>query len=231
MKADKKTVKAARKTFQSNLKSSRIHYRREKKALQKALPKRRFIIRRAEKAEVGEQRKALKTAYHEEKEAATATFQETISHVSPRWLKSREIRKYRLPQARLRLKVARKHLADIKREEKEKTVDPKFTYHMEPTEKTASRFQFHKEKSLERLQAEKEVLSAKREVKQLNKARKTKKASTKVKRGLRFLASESLDVVSQDEDLEGLRTLRDTSIKGRRYGRSEEHTSELQSQR
>lgn len=36
---DKKTLKAARKTFQSSLKSSRIHYRREKKAIQIALPK------------------------------------------------------------------------------------------------------------------------------------------------------------------------------------------------
>lgn len=36
---------------------------------------------------------------------------------------------------------------------------------------------------------------------------------------MRFLASESLDVVAQDDDLDGLRTLKDTSLKGRRYAR------------
>ena len=49
MKTEKKTVKAARKNFQSSLKASRIHYRREKKGLKRSLPKRRFIMRRAEK--------------------------------------------------------------------------------------------------------------------------------------------------------------------------------------
>ena len=32
-------------------------------------------------------------------------------------------------------------------------------------------------------------------------------------------ASESLDLVAQDDDLEGFRTLKDTSLKARRYGR------------
>lgn len=219
MISDKKSIKTARKTFQSSLKSSRIHYRREKKAIQIALPKKRFLTRRAEKAEAKEQKKTLKEAYQDEKAAATETFKESIAYVSPRWLKAKEIRKYRLPQARNRLKLARKHLAEVKLEEKEKTVNPKITYHKESKETKTSRFQFQKEKNLDRLQAEKEVTSAKREVHQLKKAHKAKKTSTKVKRGLRFLESESLDVVAQDDDLEGLRTLKDTSLKGRRYAR------------
>lgn len=63
MKTEKKTVNVARKTFQSSLKASRIHYRREKKGLKRSLPKRRFIMRRAEKAETREQRQALKQTY------------------------------------------------------------------------------------------------------------------------------------------------------------------------
>ncbi|EID24016.1 phage tail tip lysozyme [Streptococcus anginosus] len=219
MISDKKSIKTARKTFQSSLKSSRIHYRKEKKAIQIALPKKRFLTRRAEKAEAKEQKKTLKEAYQDEKAATTETFKESIAYVSPRWLKAKEIRKYRLPQARNRLKIARKHLAEVKLEEKEKTVNPKFTYRKEPNETKTSRFQFQKEKNFDRLQAEKEVTSAKREVHQLKKAHKAKKTSTKVKRGLRFLASESLDVVAQDDDLDGLRTLKDTSLKGRRYAR------------
>ncbi|MDV8874806.1 phage tail tip lysozyme [Streptococcus pneumoniae] len=219
MTSDKQNVKVARKTFQSSLKASRIHYRREKKGLKRSLPKRRFIIRRAEKAETREQRQTLKQTYQEETDLATDTFTKAISYVSPRWLKVKDIRKYRLPQARHRLTVARKHLAEIKMAEKEQAINPKFTYQKEPNQKTPSRFHFQKEKSLDRLQAEKKVNSAKRDVKQLKRAHKAKKASTKFKRGLRYVASDSLDLVAQDDDLEGIRTVKDMSIKGRCYGR------------
>ncbi len=122
MTREQQKVKVARKTFQSSLKASRIHYRREKKGLKRSLPKRRFIMRRAEKAEKAEtreQRQALKQTYQEEKDLATDTFKEAMAYVSPRWLKSKEIKKYRLPQARQRLAVARKHLAEVKMAEKE----------------------------------------------------------------------------------------------------------------
>lgn len=56
MTREQQKVKVALKTFQSSLKASRIHYRREKKGLKRSLPKRRFIMRRAEKAETREQR-------------------------------------------------------------------------------------------------------------------------------------------------------------------------------
>lgn len=219
MTSDKQNVKVTRKTFQSSLKASRIHYRREKKGLKRSLPKRRFIIRRAEKAETREQRQTLKQTYQEEKDLATDTFTKAISYVSPRWLKVKDIRKYRLPQASYRLTVARKHLAEIKMAEKEQAINPKFTYQKEPNKKTPSRFHFQKEKSLDRLQAEKKVNSAKRDVKQLKRDHKAKKAFTKFKRGLRYVASDLLDLVAQDDDLEGIRTVKDMSIKGRRYGR------------
>lgn len=219
MTREQQKVKVARKTFQSSLKASRTHYRREKKGLKRSLPKRRFIMRRAEKAETREQRQALKQTYQEEKDLATDTFKEAISYVSPRWLKSKEIKKYRLPQARQRLAVARKHLAEVKMAEKEEAATLKFTYQKKPTESKTSRFQFQKEKPLERLQAEKEVKSAKRDVIQLKKAHQFKNPLIKVKRGLRYVASDSLDVVAQDDDLEGIRTLKESVIKGRGYGR------------
>src|SRR5699024_5975901 len=110
-------------------------------------------------------------------------------------------------------------LAEVKMAEKEEAVTSKVTDQKKPTESKTSRFQFQKEKPLERLQSEKEVKSAKRDVKQLKKAHQFKKPPTKVKRGLRYVASESLDVVAQDDDLEGIRTLKESVIKGRRYGR------------
>ncbi|HEM4070630.1 TPA: CHAP domain-containing protein [Streptococcus suis] len=219
MKHDKKTVNAARQSFQSNLKDSRMNYRREKKELKKLFPKKRFLIRRAEKGEMRSQKAALKQAFQEEKTAAQETFQEGITHVSPRALKAKEIKKYRLPQARHRLKLARKHLAEVKLEEKTKSVNPKFTYHRESPHEKSFRFRLKQEKSLERLQAEKEKDFARREVKQLKRVHKEKQVSTKVKRGLRLAVLEAVDVVAQEDDLDGLRSLKDTSLKARRYGR------------
>lgn len=138
--------------------------------------------------------------------------------MSPRLLKVKEIKNYRLPQAQERLRAARKHLSEVKLSEKQKAVNPKFTFKKEnPSVK--SRFQFHQEKSFDRLSAEKEVSSAKREVKQVKKVQKSKKRFTKVKAGLGLTASESLDMVAQDDDLDGLRTLKDTSLKARHYSR------------
>ena len=90
--------------------------------------------------------------------------------------------KYRLPQARQRLAVARKHLAEVKMAEKEEAVTSKFTYQKKPTESKTSRFQFQKEKPLERLQAEKEVKSAKRDVKQLKKAQRKQQRQNRIPR-------------------------------------------------
>lgn len=205
MKADKKQVKQARKTFQSNLKASRMHYRREKRVLQKSHPRKGFMLRRAEKAEVRESKKAIKAAYHDEKTAAKETFHEAIRYVSPRLLKAREIKTYRLPHSKNRLKLARKHLAEVREKEKANGLNPKF--------------HFQKDKTLERLQAEKEVRAARHDLKHVKQMHKHKKTSTKVKRGLSLLGSEALDVVSQDDDLEGARTLRETVIKSKRYAR------------
>lgn len=216
MRKDKRIVKEARKTFRSHLKENRIHYRQEKKKLQEVLPKQRFIMSESEKKEREEQKKVLKQAFREGKTAAQATFTEEITYVSPRFLKSKEIKKYRLPQTRNRLKAARKRLEEIQLEEKS---NPKFAYHKEADIKYHSPFHFHKEKTLERLQAEKEVNSAKCEYKYLKQAHKQKKLSTKINRRFRFLASESLDLVSQDDDLEGIRTIQDTAQKGKRYAR------------
>lgn len=219
MKLDKKSVKTARQTFQSSLRASRIHYRRARRDLQKMIPKKRFIVRRAEKGEVKEGQKKLKIDYQNDKEAARETFSKSITYLSPKCLKANEIRKYRLPQAKNRLKLARKHLAEVKFEEKTLKVDPKFIYQNPSKSHHGSRFKFVGEKSLKRLEAEKEVLSAKRNLNFLKRTYHTKNVSYKVRRGFGFLLSESLDVLSQDDDLDSIRTLKDVGIKSRRYGR------------
>ncbi|VTS74258.1 Tn5252 Orf28 [Streptococcus canis] len=218
MREDKKVVKQARQNFRSNLKSARMYYRKEVRTLRQTVPKKGRFRKPTRNSLFQEKNTELKENLLSSQKEAEEKFLKEITYVSPRLLKVKEIKKYRLPQAQERLRTARKHLSEVKLSEKSKSVNPKFTFQKEnPSLK--SRFQFHQEKSFDRLSAEKEVSSAKREVKQLKKVQKSKKSSTKVKAGLGLVASESLDLVAQDDDLDGLRTLKDTSLKARRYGR------------
>ncbi|HFD0795367.1 TPA: M23 family metallopeptidase, partial [Streptococcus suis] len=218
MKEDKKLVKQARQNFRSNLKSARMHYRKEVRTLRQTVPKKGRFRKSAQNSLFQDKKTELKGNLLSSQKEAEEKFIKEITYVSPRLLKVKEIKNYRLPQAQERLRTARKHLSEVKLSEKQQVVNPKFTFQKEnPSLK--SRFQFHQEKSFDRLSAEKDVSFAKREVKQLKKVQKTKKNSTKVKVGLGLVASESLDLVSQDDELDGLRTLKDTSLKVRRYGR------------
>ncbi|MGG6835156.1 UNVERIFIED_CONTAM: CHAP domain-containing protein, partial [Streptococcus canis] len=218
MREDKKVVKQARQNFRSDLKSARIHYRKEVRALKQTVPKIGRFRKPAQNSLFQEKKTEFKENLLSSQKETEEKFLKEITYVSPRLLRGKEIKNYRLPQAQERLRTARKHLSEVKLSEKSKSVNPKFTFKKEnPSLK--SRFQFHQEKSFDRLSAEKEVISAKREVKQLKKVQKSKKSSTKVKAGLGFAASESLDLVAQDDDLDGFRTLKDTSLKARRYGR------------
>ena len=218
MKEDKRLVKQVRKKFRSNLKSVRMHYRKEVRTLKQTVPKIGRFRKPAQNSLFQEKKTEFKENLLSSQKEAEEKFLKEITYVSPRLLRGKEIKNYRLPQAQERLRTARKHLSEVKLSEKSKSVNPKFTFQKDKSS-LKSRFQFHQEKSFDRLSAEKEVSSAKREVKQLKKAQKSKKNSTKVKAGLSLAASESLDLVAQDDDLDGLRTLKDTSLKARRYGR------------
>ncbi|HHG7418160.1 TPA: CHAP domain-containing protein, partial [Streptococcus pneumoniae] len=218
MKEDKKLVKQARQNFRSNLKSARMHYRKEVRTLKQTVPKKGRFRKPAQNSLFQDKKTELKQNLLGSQKEAEEKFLKEITYVSPRLLRVKEIKNYRLPQAQERLRTAKKQLSEVKLDEKQKAVNPKFLFQKEnPSSK--SHFQFHQEKSFDRLSAEKEVRSAKREVKQLKKVRKSKKNSTKVKGGLGLAISESLDLVAQDDDLDGLRTIKDTSLKARRYGR------------
>lgn len=258
-KKEHKTLKAARQSFQSNLKASRIHYRRDKKVIKNALSRKRFIMRRAEKNESREERKEIRETYREDKDSLTShhndsngsyesqesrhqkqigdttkalkskyrqerieakqAFSEAIRYVSPSILKPNEIKKFRLPPAKERHKVARKNLANIGLNEKKQGINPKFRVGLSLEETKNSRFHFQSQKSLERLQAEKEVKSSANEIKQLKTIYKHKTPIRKVKNGLNLITSEMVDIASQDDDLEGVRTVRDTTLKSKRYAR------------
>lgn len=52
MKEDKKLVKQARQNFRSNLKSARMHYRKEVRTLRQTVPKKRKISKISQKFSV-----------------------------------------------------------------------------------------------------------------------------------------------------------------------------------
>ncbi|HEM3246332.1 TPA: CHAP domain-containing protein, partial [Streptococcus suis] len=173
MKEDKKLVKQARQNFRSNLKSARMHYRKEVRTLRQTVPKKGRFRKSAQNSLFQDKKTELKGNLLSSQKEAEEKFIKEITYVSPRLLKVKEIKNYRLPQAQERLRTARKHLSEVKLSEKQQVVNPKFTFQKEnPSLK--SRFQFHQEKSFDRLSAEKDVSFAKREVKQLKKVQKTK---------------------------------------------------------
>ncbi|HET0741181.1 TPA: CHAP domain-containing protein, partial [Streptococcus pneumoniae] len=84
--------------------------------------------------------------------------------------------------------------------------------------KAKSNFFFHG-KNLEELKAKKEVKVAKENLKSTKQAYKSKKVSRKAKTFLYVLGREGGELASENEDLEGYRTLQETIRKGKRYSR------------
>ena len=138
--------------------------------------------------------------------------------------KRQELRDRRLPHARKRLKIAKKQFREAKVEakeerkesRKERKTNQKFLYGQES--KAKSNF-FFQGKSLQELKAKKEVKAAKENLKTTKQAYKSKKVSRKAKTFLYVLGREGGDLASENEDLEGYRTLQETIRKGKRYSR------------
>ena len=134
------------------------------------------------------------------------------------WI-DKELRDRRLPHARKRLKIAKKQFREAKVEakeerkesRKEKKNQSKFLYGQESKHKSNFFFQG---KSLEELKAKKEVKAAKENLKSTKQAYKSKKVSRKAKTFLYVLGREGGELASENEDLEGYRTLQETLEKG-----------------
>ena len=118
MKEDKKLVKQARQNFRSNLKSARMHYRKEVRTLRQTVPKKGRFRKSAKNSLFQGKKTELKGNLLSNQKEAEEKFLKEITYVSPRLLKVKEIKNYRLPQAQERLRTARKHLSEVKLNEK-----------------------------------------------------------------------------------------------------------------
>ncbi|VHG66699.1 Tn5252 Orf28 [Streptococcus pyogenes] len=124
MKEDKKVGKQVRQNFRSNLKSARMHYRKEVRTLKQTVPKKGRFRRSVPNSTFQDKKTELKQNLLGSQKEAEEEFLKEITYVSPRLLKVKEIKNYRLPQAQKRLRTARKHLSEVKLGEKQKSVNP-----------------------------------------------------------------------------------------------------------
>lgn len=195
---DKREIIRARKAFRRSLKDEKKFLKQGKKEM-----------REASKARVKQ---------------ANEDYNHILQNSHPSLLNRKELRDRRLPHARKRLKIAKKQFREAKVEakeerkksRKERKTNQKFLYGQESKQK--SNFFFHG-KNLEELKAKKEVKAAKENLKSTKQAYKSQKVSRKAKTFLYVLGREGGELASENEDLEGYRTLQETIRKGKRYSR------------
>lgn len=218
---EKRDILHARRAFRRSLKEEKKLFKQAKKDLKATRKENPSVDYQTWKAQFKADLATLKSQSQERKQVAENSYNKVIQGTHPYHLKRRELKKYRLPHAKERYKLAKKNLTEVgkhtKAEKKENKVNPKFQYGQNQTPKSNFFFQG---KSLEELQAKKEVKSAKADLKTSKRAYKSKKRSTKVKKFLYRLEQEGVELASTDDDLEGARTVKDQLIKDKRVGRA-----------
>ncbi|HEM5161754.1 TPA: CHAP domain-containing protein, partial [Streptococcus suis] len=90
MKEDKKLVKQARQNFRSNLKSARMHYRKEVRTLRQTVPKKGRFRKPAQNSLFQDKKIELKENLLSSQKEAEEKFLKEITYVSPRLLKVKE---------------------------------------------------------------------------------------------------------------------------------------------
>ena len=167
MTVTKKELKRARLTKKSNLRQGRRTYRlKRQEARQNFISqsgRRGFLFHRLvsskSPAQVAyrETVSSAKKEFDDIKEEENKRFDNLLSSAHPHDLTHKELKAYRLPQAKARHKQARQHLKIVKEEEKAK---------LKPSDQVnqAKHFRFfYQAKSLDRLQAEQEVSQSKQD--------------------------------------------------------------------
>lgn len=218
---EKRDILHVRRAFRRSLKEEKKLFRQAKKNLKAERKANTSQDYQAWKIQFQDDLAELKSQSQERKKVSEESYKEVIQRMPPYHLKRKELKKYRLPQVRERYKIAKRNLSEAREtaqtDMKASMVNPKFQYGQSKSQKSNFLFQG---KTLEELQAKKEVKSAKADLKTSKRAYKTKKKSTKAKKFLYRVGQEGIELASTDDDLEGARSIKDQLIKGRRVGRA-----------
>ena len=221
MTNEKKALRQARQTYKEDMTAGKLAYQTDKDHLKHQFSHRSQMQDLAQEG-YRQAMMDLKVERLNHIKQAQEIYAQSIAHLSPRHLSAKDIKHYRLPQAKERLKQARKQVATVKAFEggQGKAIHPKFLFgRHHGNQKKTRQFQFKRPQSLERLQADKELKSAKREVKALKQAHHAKRLKTKAKRLGQRLGAEAVDALAQDSDLEGLAEVKETVRKSQRYAK------------
>ncbi|HEU7999804.1 TPA: CHAP domain-containing protein [Streptococcus pneumoniae] len=221
---DKREIIRARKAFRRSLKDEKKFLKQGKKEVRKQKKDSAGLDEKRWKKEIKEKLEEMREASKERVRQANEDYNHILQNSPPSLLNRKELRDRRLPHARKRLKIAKKQFREAKVEakeerkesRKERKINQKFLYGQESKQKSNFFFQG---KSLEELKAKKEVKAAKENLKSTKQAYKSKKVSRKAKTFLYVLGREGGELASENEDLEGYRTLQETIRKGKRYSR------------
>ncbi|RSI75637.1 N-acetylmuramoyl-L-alanine amidase domain-containing protein precursor [Streptococcus oralis] len=221
---DKREIIRARKAFRRSLKDEKKFLKKGKKEVKKQKKDSAVLDEKAWKKEIKEKLEEMREVSKARVKQANEDYNHILQNSPPSLLNRKELRDRRLPHARKRLKIAKKQFREAKVEakeerkesHKERKTNQKFFYGQES--KAKSNF-FFQGKSLEELKAKKEVKDAKENLKSTKQAYKSQKVSRKVKTFLYVLGREGGELASENEDLEGYRTLQETIRKGKRYSR------------
>lgn len=221
---DKREIIRARKAFRRSLKDEKKFLKQGKKEVKKQKKDSAVLDEKAWKKEMKQKLEEMREASKERVKQANEDYNHILQNSPPSLLNRKELRDRRLPHARKRLKIAKEQFREAKvqaKEErkesrKERKTNQKFLYGQELKHKSNFFFQG---KSLEELKSKKEVKAAKENLKSTKQAYKSKKVSRKAKTFLYVLGREGGELASENEDLEGYRTLQETIRKGKRYSR------------
>ena len=221
---DKREIIRARKAFRRSLKDEKKFLKQGKKEVRKQKKDSAVLDEKAWKNEIKQKLENMREASKARVKQANEDYNHILQNSPPSLLNRKELRDRRLPHARKRLKIAKKQFKEAKVEakeerkesRKERKTNQKFFYGQET--KVRSNF-FLQGKNLEELKAKKEVKAAKENLKSTKQAYKFKKISRKAKTFLYVLGREGGELASENEDLEGYRTLQETIRKGKRYSR------------
>lgn len=111
---EKRDILHARRVFRRSLKEEKKLFKQAKKDLEaekKANPSVDYQTWKVQfKADLAE----LKNQSQERKKVAEDSYKEVIQRIHPYHLKRKELKKYRLPQARERYKIAKRNLSEAK---------------------------------------------------------------------------------------------------------------------
>lgn len=221
---DKRKIIRARKAFRRSLKVEKKFLKQGKKEVKKQKKDSAVLDEKEWKKEIKEKLEEMREASKPRVKQANEDYNHILQNSPPSLLNRKELRDRLLPHARKRLKIAKKQFKEAKEEakeerkegRKERKTNQKFFYGQESKHKSNFFFQG---KSLEELKAKKEVKAAKEDLKSTKQAYKSKKVSRKAKTFLYVLGREGGELASDNEDLEGYRTLQETIRKGKRYSR------------